>query len=159
MNNRIILLFFLIASVSCTYNNVQLEKKGINPTEPEKWQLVQMSGNIANVPPVTGSDMEWQEWYVLYPDDTFIKTRVRNNATTSADGSYSLVTLSGEQFLELTYPSGNELIGNCSAETKELLVIKSDDELASTWQMCDGPGLIYKKEKSNDKPEKSGRKS
>jgi hypothetical protein len=151
MNNLPILFFFLIALISCTYNNIaKPEKKGINPEQPEKWQLIEMSGSIANVPPLTGSDMDWQEWYVFNRDHSFTKTRVRNNATTSANGIYSVVTLSGEQFLELTYPTGNELIGNCTAEAKELLSIESEDELASTWRMCDGPGLIYKKVKNND---------
>jgi len=79
--------------------------------------------------------MDWQEWHILNPDHSFIKTRVRDNVTTSASGTYSVVTLSEEQFLELSYPSDNKLIGNCSAEPKELLSIKSKDELAGTWSM------------------------
>jgi len=150
MNNRRSLLLFLIAFASCTYNNVDLETQGINLKQPEKWQLVEMTGNIANVPPLTESKMPWQEWYVFYPDHSFSKIRVRDNVTIDANGSYRVVTLSDGQYLELLYPSVNDLIGNCSAEAKELLAIKHDDELIGTWWACDGPGLFYKKVKSHD---------
>jgi hypothetical protein len=162
MNNRSISFFLLVVFTSCTYNNVIKPEKNnelIPPQAPTKWQLIQMTGNIANDPPVTGSNMDWQEWYILYPNHSFTKTRVRDKVTTSASGSYAMVTSSDGQYLELSYPTNNNLIGNCSAEPKEFLVIKSEDELASTWSACDGPGLLYKKVKNKDATEKSGRKS
>lgn len=159
MKNHPISLFLIIALASCTYNNVELQKTGINSengiNQPEKWQLVEIYGSIANDPPLTGSNMGMQEWYVFYPDHSFTKTQVRDNVTTTASGSYAVVTSSDGQYLELTYPSDNKLIGNCTAEPKELLSIKSD-RLANTWSMCDGPGLIYKKVKNNVVLEKSG---
>ncbi len=145
MKNQIILTFLIGILVSCSSD----KEIDIEPC-PVKWQLVRMSGNIANIPPSTGSDMAWQEWYVLYPDDTFIKTRERDNAVNEEKGTYAIVTLSDGEYLELTYKLKNDLIGNCSIDAKELLKINSEDELIGTWWACDGPGLFYEKVKCKD---------
>jgi len=109
-----------------------------------------MTGNIAALPPTTGSDMAWQEWYLFYSDMTFSKTRERDNTVIEATGTYGLVTLpGGGDFMELTFETGTDLVGNCYADLKELLFIESKDELAGTWSMCDGPGLTYERVENN----------
>ena len=115
----------------------------------QKWQLVEMSGSIANVPPSTGSDMNWQEYYLLYPDSTFTKVRERDGDVREAGGTYAFVTLSDGEYLELSYPSPNDLIGSCTTEPKELLFFQSENKLTGTWQACDGPGLVYEKVEAN----------
>jgi hypothetical protein len=145
MKKILIISAFVISTwMSCSLNK---EPKVENMTSGEfvKWQLISMSGNISTIPPATGSDMEWQEWYILYADSSFTKTRDRNNSVTEAAGTYRFITLSDGQYLELTYPSANSLIGNCVADLKELLMLKSESELTGTWLACDGPGLVYKK--------------
>ena len=116
---------------------------------PEKWQLIKMTGNIANMPPLTGNDMTWQEWFLLYPDYTFIKTRERDNIANEESGTYAIVTLSDGEYLELVYKSNNDLIGNCTGDGIEVLRIKSEEELVGTWSICDGPGLFYEKTEYN----------
>ena len=117
-----------------------------NAAEPvQKWQLVLMSGNFSGVPPEVGADMDWQEHYLLYADETFTKIREWDGDTTEERGTYAVITLEDGDYLELTYPADNELIGNCSSEPKELLYLKSSDQLIGTWQACDGPGLVYEK--------------
>lgn len=139
MKTKLILLFLIGILVSC------MSEKNLKEC-PEKWQLIEMSGNIANVPPSTGSDMSWQEWYLLNPDNTFTKTRERDNVTTEENGTYAIVTLSDGNYLELVYSSKNDMVGNCLNEPKEFLKINSEDELLTgTWSACDGPGLIYEK--------------
>jgi len=115
----------------------------------EKWQLVEMSGDLAEVKPATGSDMAWQEYYLLYEDDTFKKVRERDGNVKEASGTYEFVTLSDGEYLELTYPSENELIGNCTGEPEELLRVESESKLIGTWWACDGPGLVYEKVEQN----------
>lgn len=110
-----------------------------------KWQLVEMSGSIANVPPTTGDDMAWQEYYLIYADDTFKKVRERDGEIKEASGTYEYITLSDGEYLELTYPSENELVGNCTNEPKEHLFVESESNLIGTWWACDGPGLVYEK--------------
>jgi len=108
-----------------------------------------MSRNFAYVPPATGNHMDWQEWYILYFDSTFTKTREQNNVVTEKKGTYSILTLSDGEFLELVYKSKNELVGNCTSDAKELLKFTSEDELTGTWWACDGPGLFYGRAKYN----------
>jgi len=86
MNHRPIVFFLIVVSSACTYNNViEPQKKWVDPVQaPEKWQLIEMTGDIANRPPSTGGDMEWQEWYMLFPDHSFTKARVRDQVTSSS---------------------------------------------------------------------------
>ena len=112
---------------------------------PQKWKLTEMSGSIANVPPSTGSDMEWQEYYLLKADGTFTKHRERDQEVKEESGTYNFINLSDGKYLELVYPSKNELVGNCTQEPKELLKLNSENILIGTWWACDGPGLKYER--------------
>lgn len=142
MKNQIVLTFLIGTLISCTS---ELCNELTTEECPEKWQLISMSGQIANYPLSTGSDMAWQEWFLLFPDDTFIKTRERDNIVTEEKGTYAVLTLSDGKYLELAYESKNDIIGNCTGDAKELFRINSDDELIGTWWACDGPGLVYQK--------------
>jgi hypothetical protein len=110
---------------------------------PQKWQLVSMQGNVANIQPVTGSKMSWQEFYLFNADSTLSKTRERDGVSKTITGKFSFKEIGKEQYLELTYQTDSDLIGNCYSTPTEELFLKSDTQLASTWQACDGPGLIY----------------
>ena len=114
---------------------------------PQKWQLVSMSGNIANAKPTTGTGMAWQEHYLLNADGSFTKTRVQNGTSTEASGTFSLENNNGESYFVFTYKINSPIIGNCTSDLKEVLAIRSSDSMYSTWLACDGPGLEYKKVK------------
>lgn len=122
-----------------------LSEKSNTELYPQKWELVEMSGSFTGIPPSTGSDMEWQEYYLLYEDNTFVKSRTQDQVTTEESGTYAFVTLSDGEYLVLSYASDNELIGNCTSEPKELLKLEAEDKLVGTWWACDGPGLFYEK--------------
>ncbi len=109
------------------------------------WQLVEMSGSFSGIPPTTGDDMEWQETYTLFADNTFTKERQWEGEPKESGGTYQYVTLSDGEFLELSHASENNLIGNCTGDLKELLWFKSENKLEATWRNCDGPGLVYEK--------------
>jgi hypothetical protein len=112
----------------------------------EKWQLVEMSGNVAELPPLRGTDMSWQESYLLRPDHTFIKTRQRDNSMEQAGGTWVLSTQSRGNELHLTYKAESDLIGSCITGLDEVLIFSNaGDRLMGTWSMCDGPGLTYEK--------------
>lgn len=139
MKNITIAITILTISISCS-------DEFLDPAQyPQQWVLVEMSGNIANVPPDTGSDMAWQEHYVLKADRTFVKTRTVDDKIIHQSGIFEYVTLSNGEYLKLVYPSDNELIGNCSSETRELFFLKSDVQMTGTWHACDGPGLKYRR--------------
>lgn len=105
-----------------------------------------MSGSIANSV-TTGSEMDWQESYVFNANRTFVKTRIQDNITTTASGTFSISKTSNETHFELTYSKSSTLAGSCYGNLKEELFINSNNLLVSTWQNCDGPGLVYQKKK------------
>ncbi|WP_281987501.1 hypothetical protein [Aquimarina aggregata] len=113
---------------------------------PQQWQLVAMTGSIANMPPITGRKMSWQESYTLNTNKTFVKSRDTNGNVSLATGTYTFLILSDGTYLELTYISENNLIGNCNSDLKEILRLNdSQDKLTATWWACDGPGLFYER--------------
>ncbi len=112
---------------------------------PQKWQLIEMTGSIADMPPLTGDNLEWQESYLLQSDNTFIKSRERDNVTTEAKGAFTIKSDAGGSFAELTYETENSLIENCSVELKEIMRFNSVNRMSGISQACDGPGLLYER--------------
>ena len=84
---------------SCSSNNELV----LDEQYPQKWQLTSMSGNVANVAPSTGSDMAWQEYYLLSSDSIFVKHREKDNVITEETGRFAIVTSSDGKYLELDY--------------------------------------------------------
>jgi hypothetical protein len=108
-----------------------------------KWQLVEMSGTMTNVPPLKGEAMSWQESYTLQPDSIFTKER-SGDKQLKATGRYKIVNMGDEQLIELSYDAPSEIIGSCLAGNKETLRL-SDGKLYGIWHACDGPGLTYER--------------
>jgi hypothetical protein len=139
MKNVIFISLLVCIFLSCTKDDeFDFEKY------PQKWQLIKMTGQIPNSE-TTGADMEWQEFYLLNSDRTFIKSRERNGVLTEEPGTFSFEDLSDGKYLVLTYEADNDIIGNCTSDLKEVLMVKSETRMLSTWSACDGPGLEYKR--------------
>ncbi len=118
-----------------------------------EWQLVKMTGNFAGSE-TTGLDMEWQETYNLNKDDTFTKTRVRGDSTTTVSGTYILSDAKNYEFpnnvrmfLELNHNSQIILESCRSTSNLEQLYFNTNNRLLSLVEQCDGPGLEYVKRK------------
>ena len=139
----VVLLFFTSCSTNDQSSEEAVELK--SDAFPQKWELVAMSGMVAGVPATTGDDMEWQEHYLLFADSTFVKSRERDNEILEDTGTYLKVTTDEGGYIELTYETESELLGNCSHEPKEVLAIESETRLVGTWWACDGPGLFYQR--------------
>lgn len=141
MKKGMLLIMIIGILFSCTKND-----DGITETELfGNWKLIQMAGSIPNSG-TTGSEMEWQETYILKSDGTFQKSRERNGVLMEVYGTYSVFNTAKGQFLELFYTSENEIIGSCySKNLKEVMSIQSENTFSSTWKACDGPDLLYKK--------------
>ena len=107
----------------------------------EKWELVRMTAGLN--PPLTGSDMAWQESYVFYGTGDFLKHMERNGQILDESGTYSRTQINGNDFIKLEFASESEIISNCTAAFEELLWIISDEELWNIWYECDGPKLEY----------------
>jgi hypothetical protein len=141
---KLCVLFILVLNlVSCSGDNTANSNTPIS-NYYGKWKLVKMEGSIPNSV-TTEAAMEWQELYVFNTNGTFTKTRIRDNNTVSASGTFVLKTISNDTYFELTYPASNDIIGSCYGNLKEELFINKDGLLESTWRNCDGPGLVYQK--------------
>jgi hypothetical protein len=142
MKKMAIVLILTLSLISCSTNDKS--KATAVSDYYGKWTLVKISGNQTNSE-TTGSKMEWQENYVFNTDGTFIKTRVRDNVTTTSTGTFVIEKKDNTVGFALTHKESSAIIGNCMGDLSEFLSINEDNLLQSSWQMCDGPGLIYKK--------------
>lgn len=135
--------FIVIALAFVLFSCVEDDPEPTNDISG-KWKLISMSGNTPNSE-TTGQDMDWQENYELKPDETFVKTRVRDGQTTTATGNYSRLNLSDGEYIQLTFNEESDIIGTCIGELKEELFLNTKSSFSSTWLACDGPGLNYQK--------------
>ncbi len=140
MKKQILLLLLIGTLCSCSKDDFSV---GLNDVIGN-WKLVQMTGNIPNSE-TTGSEMEWQESYLLNSDGTFQKSRDRDGLVIEAFGTYSLIENTEEVFLELNFNNQSEIIGSCSSDIKESMTFQSENIFTSSWNACDGPGLKYEK--------------
>ena len=111
---------------------------------PQQWQLVRMS-NAGSHSEKTGGRMDYQEFYLLKEDSTFLKSRLDDGIKTSATGTYSVEETEEQTLLIFTYAAPSEIIGTCGPELQETLVVLGENLLLGTWWACDGPGLEYRR--------------
>lgn len=145
--NRIIIIVLSVFLISCENNGLNSQDEIEFQAEkfPQKWELVKMSGMVANEPPAEGNDMDWQESYVLKADGAFIKSRVSNEEAAIVTGLYKIVKLEDGEYLKLSHESFSDIIGNCTNSSEEYLRFESVNSLIGTWWACDGPGLFYER--------------
>jgi len=147
MKKTLLILVILASFYSCTKEADDVAKT-IDYTG--EWELIKMTGSFAGSETI-GSDMEWQETYLINEDETFTKTRVRGDSTSTVSGIYTFTddglldeTADVVIYIEFLHNSKNVLIGNCySNRSTEYLYFNSKNEMKSTWEACDGPGLKY----------------
>jgi hypothetical protein len=145
MKNLLICICLLgTGLLSCSKNEDDALKTDFDPQQfPQKWQLVKMRGSMVNSE-TTGAAMGWQESYLFWEDHKFTKSRQRGTMLTEASGTFVVEERAGEKVMILTYDSDSDLIGNCTSELKEGLVMTSNTQLLNGWwQACDGPYLEY----------------
>lgn len=140
-----LLLAMTLFLTSCSKEEPGMEALGFSATQfPQKWILVKMTGNSVETPAYTGENMYWQENYVFNADGSFLKTRIKNGESTTAEGNYT-VSEEDQTFI-LNHHNRNPLIGNCNMGNTEYLSFdKNRVNLLSNWWACDGPGLFYKR--------------
>lgn len=138
------LLVCIVLLLSCSSD----DDYGLESTQfvyaEQQWTLVKMTGSFQNSE-TTGSEMEWQEYYTFSPEGTFIKSRTVDEVVYEATGSFEVIEFDNDpnHYLELTYQTGNALVGNCTGDDKELLMYRNSTMISSLWMACDGPGLDY----------------
>ncbi|MBF9239815.1 hypothetical protein I2I05_20645 [Hymenobacter sp. BT683] len=111
---------------------------------PQTWQLVELTGQRVGAR-WTGAELPWQETYVFRADGTFLKTRRHGAERAEARGTFAVQAGPDGRYAVLAYEAASPLIGSCAANAlTETLAFQADGTLASTWQVCDGPGLAYR---------------
>ncbi len=133
-------LLFLVLLSACNSNTSSEEEIPLQ-SKVQKWKLVRMTGSFINSE-TTGDNMAWQEYYLLNPNGNFFKSRTQNGTISQATGTYTFVEHENEQYFELSYTTGKELIASCFGNGKEILMF-NEGVLFGSWNACDGPGLEY----------------
>ncbi len=108
------------------------------------WVLVKMSGNTPNSETMDPA-MAWQETYLFKSNGTFLKSRKKDGEIIDSKGTFTVLKSEEGTMLELTHSLESEIIGSCLGNLKEVLFLESKEVLISTWNQCDGPGLVYEK--------------
>ncbi|RKD91935.1 hypothetical protein [Mangrovibacterium diazotrophicum] len=146
MKKLLILLITISALFSCSDTEDAPQAKLFDSDHyPQKWILVEMSGQIPNSV-TTGSDMPWQEYYILKSDGTFLKHRDDSGNSLEGTGTFHFTTDENGELLELNYSESNAIVGTCSSvKQAEELRLDASDKLIGTWSACDGPGLKYER--------------
>ena len=147
MKNLTFICMVTFMLFSCSKIKETTIEKVFENEYPQKWQLIKMYGQIANSE-TKGTDMAWQEFYVLNSDGTFIKSRVLSGVTTEASGTFSFDPAPNEKCLTLSFKTNSPIIGSCtSIALTESLCIKTNTKntMISSWAACDGPGLEYER--------------
>lgn len=84
--------------------------------------------------------------YVFNNDNTFVKTRVYDNKTTTLSGTFEIVTNNDKTQFILTYSEYNMLISSCFGGLKESFTLDKSSHLIDDASACDR-SYTFKKEK------------
>lgn len=138
-----VITLFITSFLSCSNDDGDSK----NTSYYGKWELSRMAGNGFILAVYSIGQPQWKETYDFKKDNTFIKTKVQNETTITASGTFSVATIQNRPHLQLTYTNPSEIVGSCKGNQSEELVVNEAGTLNSTWQNCDGPSLEYKKVK------------
>ncbi|WP_405224599.1 hypothetical protein [Dokdonia sp. Asnod1-B02] len=111
----------------------------------ETWQLVEMTAGM--VPPSNQeAELSMSQTYVFTPEMTFKKQQTKDASTIEASGTYTTKETSEGIFYSLKYTEGLQIVGSCTGNDNEELLVRKDGKLQNSWMMCDGPLLVYEKQ-------------
>ncbi|MFC0777211.1 hypothetical protein [Flavobacterium sp. HJSW_4] len=134
-----LLILTLLSLVSCSDNDDKPSESYVG-----KWALKRMGSNN---PAANSIDiLEWEESYTFNSNNTFSKTRKKDNKTTTISGTYSVIKTTDQIQFELNYTAESDIVASCFSNVKEnLYILNSMGNLYGTWSICDGPMLVYEK--------------
>lgn len=152
MKTILLALSFIFILNSCTDNELPTDDVS-QKTIIQQWKLYKMTGSYQGSE-TTGNEMAWQETYEFNADSTFSKTRVQNNETITASGTFTVSSEYSDIYQEsksgiiLTYNEPNSIVASCNPDVTEYLAFNSKEDILynSWWWACDGPGLFYQRD-------------
>lgn len=135
----LLILSFLLF-VSCS-NDVSKEIKPLSASEYYGKWVQFVDGKFGDDP----SSKQFS--YLFNKDNTFVKTRVYDNKTTTLSGTFEIVTNNDRTQFILTYKEYNMLISSCyGGGLKESLTLDKSNYLKDDASACDR-SYSFKKEK------------
>ena len=110
----------------------------------EAWELTTMqSGSMAGA---SEQPLPYQEHYNFFDDKTFEKNREDKGITVSGSGTYNTSIAEEGLYYNLLYTTTSPLlIGSCTGNKTETLLLKPNGNMQNSWAMCDGPYKVYQK--------------
>lgn len=109
---------------------------------PHKWQLVSAQTGLSNTS-VSGNQLPYFEEYVFNGDNTFTKTRVLDDNSIVATGSFSVERNNDSVFLTLSFDDESVIIDNCSNDLAERLLLTSIKTFSNNILACDYGRMDY----------------
>lgn len=136
-------IFLLIGLLtSCFSDDSTIEPVDLS-VYPQLWELSKTTIGMTNTV-FTGEEMPFQEKYILYENGEFLKVREDDSGKYELEGVFYYEAQDGKTFLRLNYYEEDAIIGNCTGNNTETLILMKDtNSLVGTWQYCDGPTLEY----------------
>ena len=135
-----ILLIILLCSCSSGSTESQFDRNVF----PQEWHLIRITTSITG-DFKEGTEMEFQESFILHSSGLFTKTRETSAGTVEGFGKYSFNEGENGTILELLHDSTNQTIVNCSGDLIELFSMATNETLVGSSAPCDGPILFYER--------------
>jgi len=120
-------------------------KNTTSNVEGETWQLIEITAGMVS-PSDQEAELSMRQTYVFTPEMTFTKQQSKDGSTIEASGTYTTKETSEGIFYTLKYTEGLQIVGSCTGNDSEELLVRKDGKLQNSWMMCDGPSLVYEKQ-------------
>lgn len=121
------------------------EKNATSKPQGETWQLIEMTSGMVS-PSSEEDELPMSQTYVFTPEMKFTKNQTKDAFTIEASGTYTTKKTSEGVFYTLKYTEGLQIVGSCTGNDSEELLVRKDGKLQNSWMMCDGPLLVYEKQ-------------
>lgn len=135
----VFLLYFLLLGCSPSEDRNTLPE-GL----PQLWKLTSMNLGLSGEV-LTGDEVPYSQTIALSADSTFTKTRLQDDETLLAKGTFSYTERDGEQYIVFLNSENNDLIGNCNRSLEEWFLFTSETVFYGGGLACDRPGLGYER--------------
>ena len=128
----------MLLSLSACIDDVE----NVEEQFPQQWQLIRMSGTY-NEGWKTGAELDYQEFYLLNPDSTFLKSRLQDGLRISAYGTFSIRDIDDDTYFVFSYSEENEITGLCGSSLTEEALILNGSYITESAPACESPILTY----------------
>lgn len=137
----------ILISLSATFLlSTCADKKNSNSENDDVYILVSIKQGMTNSSDNNG-ELSMNQSYSFSDDGNFIKSQTSKRNTLELFGVGTYANEKTEEGISyyLNYKEHNGIVGSCSGNNQEELLLRKDGKLQNSWMMCDGPFLVYEK--------------